>query len=220
STTALELGENGEVGVNTGDFTANHKLHVKGRTLTDEIWVQAGPNWGTSDNYFRMSFYSGPKIRWKGDASKHFLFQSETTGEVPLRMTSEGKVGINTGNFVDDHELYVGGSVYIEDDAEEVHNLWVEGSMIAEEIFVKLSGDWPDYVFSKNYDLMPLDDLESFIDENGHLPNLPSATEIEKTGELPIGETERVLTEKVEELTLYIIELKKEIDALKADTKE
>lgn len=135
-------------------------------------------------------------------------------------MTSEDKVGVNTANFVDDHELYVGGSVYIEDDAEEEHNLWVEGSMIAEEIFVKLSGDWSDYVFSENYDLMPLYELESFIDENGHLPNFPSAADVEKSGELPLGETERILTEKIEELTLYILELKREIDELKAETKE
>ena len=67
---------------------------------------------------------------------------------------------------------------------------------------------WPDYVFEKEYPLPDLLDVESFITENKHLPEIPSATEIEKDGQ-DLGEMNRLLLQKVEELTLYLIEMKK-----------
>lgn len=90
----------------------------------------------------------------------------------------------------------------------------VGGKIISEEVRVQLRAAWPDYVFAKNYVLKPLDQLEKYIAENNHLPNMPSAAEIEKDGQL-LGDVQRRLLEKVEELTLYIIDLKKEIDLLK-----
>lgn len=95
-----------------------------------------------------------------------------------------------------------------------MHSLYVEGSAIAEEIFVKLKADWPDFVFDGNYDLMPLYRLEAYILKNGRLPEMPSAEEVEKEG-VRAGETIRILTMKVEELTLYILQLQKEMELLK-----
>ena len=94
------------------------------------------------------------------------------------------------------------------------HSLYIEGSAIAEEMFIKLKADWPDYVFADHYNLMPLAELEHFIEKNGHLPNMPKAEEVKKDG-IEAGETIRTLTEKVEELTLYILQQQKEINALK-----
>ena len=73
---------------------------------------------------------------------------------------------------------------------------------------------YPDYVFKKDYKLMPLLDLEKYINENKHLPNVPSVEEVKKDG-LNIYEINKALLEKVEELTLHMISLKKEIDKLK-----
>ncbi|MCZ4407969.1 hypothetical protein O3Q51_04065 [Cryomorphaceae bacterium 1068] len=64
-----------------------------------------------------------------------------------------------------------------------------------------------------------MDQLEDYLEENKHLPDFPSAVEVEKDG-LALGETERLLTIKVEELTLYILELKKEIDTLREEIKD
>ena len=73
---------------------------------------------------------------------------------------------------------------------------------------------WPDYVFGGEHALMPLGELESYINSNNHLPGVPTAEEVEKDG-ADVGEMNRVLMEKVEELTLYIIDLQKQIDELK-----
>lgn len=76
----------------------------------------------------------------------------------------------------------------------------------------------PDYVFEKEYKLMSLDSLQNYITLNNHLPNVPSAKEYEKEG-VDLGEMNRILLEKVEELTLYILELNKEIEKLKTEVK-
>ena len=95
------------------------------------------------------------------------------------------------------------------------YKLGVGGRIICEELKVKLqSAGWPDYVFAKNYKLKPLEEVENFIKTNHHLPNIPAAQTIEKEG-LEVGEMQRRMMEKIEELTLYVIDLKKEIEVLK-----
>lgn len=91
--------------------------------------------------------------------------------------------------------------------------LGADGTLMAKEIKVTLTG-WPDYVFDKGYNLMPLTETEQYIEANGHLPNVPSAAEVETDG-MSVGEMNKVLLQKVEELTLYVIELQKQIDELK-----
>lgn len=88
--------------------------------------------------------------------------------------------------------------------------LAVKGKVICEELKVQLSQSWPDYVFSENYDLTPLQEVEESIRAHGHLPGMPSAHEVEQAGGIAVGEMQRKLLEKVEELTLYMIELKKD----------
>ena len=83
-----------------------------------------------------------------------------------------------------------------------------DGTTYAKKIKVELA-NWPDYVFKPTYSLMPLTDVKSYIDKNHHLPDMPSAEQVEKEG-LDLGEMNKVLTKKVEELTLYLIGLKAE----------
>lgn len=83
--------------------------------------------------------------------------------------------------------------------------LSVDGKIAAEEVLVDLSDDWPDYVFKKDYDLKSLDEVKAHISEKGHLPNVPSAKEVEENGIL-LGNMNKVLIEKIEELTLYILQ--------------
>jgi len=73
---------------------------------------------------------------------------------------------------------------------------------------------WPDYVFEEDYNLLPLSEVEQFIQQNNRLPDIPSAKEIEENG-LNIGEMQSKLLLKIEELTLYILDLQKQIDELK-----
>ena len=87
------------------------------------------------------------------------------------------------------------------------------GTVVAKEIFVQ-TNVWADYVFANEYKLKPLYELEEFINKNKHLPGVPSEEEVLEKG-VNVSEMNVVLMEKVEELTLYVIQLKKEIDELK-----
>jgi len=97
----------------------------------------------------------------------------------------------------------------------------VNGTAIAAAITVKLNTNWPDYVFKKDYALPALSDVKTFIDQNKHLPEIPSEQEIAKDGQ-NLGEMNKLLLKKVEELTLYLIEkdkqdkeLREQLDELK-----
>lgn len=93
------------------------------------------------------------------------------------------------------------------------YTLEVNGTTRAKEVIVETG--WADYVFDEKYKLRSIDEMEAFVKENKHLPNIPKASDIETNG-LKVGETNKVMMEKIEELALYIIQLKKEIDILKA----
>lgn len=94
------------------------------------------------------------------------------------------------------------------------NKLAVGGGIIAESVTVKLQSNWPDYVFKPTYYLRPLSDVKSYIDLNHHLPDMPSEKEVADKG-LDLGEMNKLLTKKVEELTLYLIEKDKENTELK-----
>lgn len=101
------------------------------------------------------------------------------------------------------------------------YRLLVKGGMITEKIKVAVAGssDWADYVFSPSYQLMTLEKVESFIKNNKHLPNVPSAEEMSNSG-LDVLQTSAKLMEKIEELTLYLIELNKEVKYLKEENQK
>jgi hypothetical protein len=97
------------------------------------------------------------------------------------------------------------------------YKLYVEKGILTEKVKVALasSAAWADYVFAPDYKLETLDAVETYIKENNHLPNIPSAEELAKDG-LNLGDMQAKQMEKIEELTLYLIEMKKEINALKS----
>lgn len=96
--------------------------------------------------------------------------------------------------------------------------LAVKGTVTAQKIKVTMDG-WADYVFDSSYQLASLSQVESFIKENKHLPEVPSAAEVKKDG-LDLGDSQVVLLKKIEELTLYIIQQNKQIDQQNRDIKE
>ncbi|MFL9482858.1 hypothetical protein ACI6Q2_08760 [Chitinophagaceae bacterium LWZ2-11] len=117
-----------------------------------------------------------------------------------VRILSTGNVGIGTmspGNY----------------------KLAVEGKLGARKIVVTQAPAWPDYVFDSSYTLAPLAQVEQFIKDNKHLPDVPSAKEVTDKG-LDVGENQVVLLKKIEELTLYMIEMKKENIEMKKENTE
>lgn len=94
--------------------------------------------------------------------------------------------------------------------------LTVNGRIRSEEVQVVNDVEAPDYVFANDYELRSLEDVESFIKENKHLPEIPSASEFCENGVM-LGEMSFDLLKKVEELTLYVIQLNKKIEALETE---
>jgi len=93
-------------------------------------------------------------------------------------------------------------------------NTTIDGNLETQKVKVTSSpGSFPDYVFSKDYQLKSLPELEAFIKQNGHLPNIPTALEVEANGQ-DLGLIQQKLLEKIEELTLYVIELSKNNEQL------
>ena len=95
--------------------------------------------------------------------------------------------------------------------------LWVNGKIYTEELVVKHYGNWPDYVFSPDYELMSLGQLEDYITLHRHLPGLPSAEEIDQQQGIMTSEILKGTLEKVEELTLYLIKLNKQVELLQSE---
>lgn len=124
-----------------------------------------------------------------------FLSFSTDAGYERMRITTSGNVGIGTLN--------------------PSQKLEVNGTIKTKEVNVTTSG-WADYVFRPEYTLKPLSEVEAFIAQNGHLPNVPSEKEVLENG-VNLLEMNVKILEKVEELTLYLIELKKEVKELKAE---
>ena len=114
-----------------------------------------------------------------------------------------GRIGIGTTNT----PTIIGGQNI------DSYRLFVAGGILTDEIRVRTG--WADYVFADDYQLPTLTEVGAYIDENGHLPNVPSAEQVEAEG-IDIGEMTRIQQEKIEELTLYMIEMQKEIELLKA----
>ncbi len=122
----------------------------------------------------------------------------------PLTILSNGQVSINTSVNASCALAVTGVSRF-------------NGTIRATKLeIVNSSVIWADYVFSKNYKLLSIPQLENFIKENKHLPNVPTAKEVAENG-IDIAEMNKILLEKVEELTLYVIELSNKIQKLEED---
>jgi len=198
----LKLGVNGGdllldgVNVGVGTNAPTSKLHVAGRTLmagNGEVLAINGatPNIGF---YFNNAFRS-------------FISQAN----------SELYIGVNNGNLHLDAtgQIAIGNVIA----AASGYKLTVSGKIICEEMKVKLVGNWPDYVFDEGYKRPSLTELGSYIKANKHLPNIPAAAEIDKGG-FEVGDMQKRMMEKIEELTLYILDQQKQIDELKAVSKK
>lgn len=99
------------------------------------------------------------------------------------------------------------------------YKLFVDGGILSTAITVSTFANWADYVFASDYQLKSLDEVEKFIKENGHLQNIPSAQEIAESG-FELSNMARLQQEKIEELTLYLIQQNKEIQELKKQNAE
>lgn len=154
--------------------------------------------------------YSG-EIRFDPTNGKMSLGASASVTSNPITaftLDKNGRIGIGSSN--PDEKLTVKGKIH----AEEIKvDLAVPADYVFQKYFTGSSTLKPDY------EMPSLNEIESFVKENHHLPNIPSAQEMQENG-LQLGEMNNLLLQKVEELTLYIIEQNKRIEALEAKITE
>jgi hypothetical protein len=135
------------------------------------------------------------------------------TAEQKLHIFGNTKIS-DSGNS--DGKLFIGTTPSDESTAAD-YNLLVGGKAIMTELKVNVTNSWPDYVFDTEYSLMPINKLEDFINKNKHLPGIPSADQIKSENGFHVGDMQKKMLEKIEELTLYIIDLKKENETIKSE---
>jgi len=188
--TLLRVRGDGNVGI--GVVNPSKKLEVNG-TL----------GWGTSGAVLNTD--QGASIELRGTGTPYIDF-SNTLSDYDIRLM------LHPNNVLG---IY-GGSIGIGTNNTNGYKLAVAGSVVAEEIVVKLQQNWPDFVFKENYKKPDLSDVENYIKKHGHLPKIPDAEEITNKG-VNIGEMQAKLLEKIEELTLYLIEQDKKIEKLEIE---
>jgi hypothetical protein len=214
--TFLKVFNNGNVGI--GTTTPSEKLEVNGN-------LSVGLNGGAATGYGNRLNLRGVDDAASGDPI--WLARYNTAAnQTELRVNIGDDVGQaqdmfvvgthhwNGGTWYPHLAVQASGNVGIGTVDTKGYKLAVAGKAIAEEVTVKLQAIWPDYVFEPTYDLKPLAEIEAYIKENKHLPEVPSAKEMEANG-VQLGEMNMLLLKKVEELTLYVIEQQKQIAELK-----
>jgi hypothetical protein len=207
---AICITPNGNVGVGTP--TPSGGLEVLNQSNGDQLVISRNV----------LGANQGPGITFKNMTNSGII---EKIGgiESQLKSGSAGAVAgslnlftINNSTKVDAISVAPDGNVGIGTADTKGYKLAINGKIRSSEIKVE-TDNWPDYVFELKYHLISLPELKNYIDQNKHLPELPTAEEVTKNG-INLGQIVKLQTKKIEELTLYLIEKDKQFDNLRKDS--
>lgn len=202
----------GRIGIRTKDPRAYLDVGAMSPDTTSAILgrLAEGNEWGRG-TYLGVQTY-GTQPTGSVSFSLQHLFYNQVNSSIQFHR-GPGMIGgfmsFCTYNNSEKMRITAAGTVGIGTTTTGTNMLAVEGTIAARKVKVTQQANWPDYVFDPAFQLPSLYDVENFIAVNKHLPDVPSAKEIERDGQ-DLGEMNRILLQKVEELTLYLIELKKE----------
>jgi len=232
----------GNVGINTGSaptfpFQINSDINfsyqttygmrqtIFGNSQQGGLFLLANANNGTPGNPTASATTGGSSITLASNTSPY--------GPGNIGFTAGGSKGdpgsafvfnmYNDGGYGPLMMIYKNGKVAIGDawpNTPNDYRLYVEKGILTEKLKVAVlnTGNWSDYVFANDYKLQSLKEVENFIGVNKHLPGVPSAKEVVENG-IDVATMDAKLLQKIEELTLYVIQQQKEIEELKATRK-
>jgi len=228
STQTIPTGSTG-TGDNLGNHSATTNLDMNNKNIIDANLVsfRAGTGKGIrfwNSNYYKIhmgntsNYKYGPvqdysiKTGMNNDPDRGWTWgvynqapvvAINTLGDMQIKgkFTAMNKLSVGTTNMP--AMTNVNGGAY---------TTYIKGGLYAEE--VKVETGWADYVFEKDYELKSLEEIDTFIEENGHLPNVPSAQEIEENGGVELGTITVNQQEKIEELFLHVIAMNKQMKAM------
>lgn len=167
---------------------------------TSEVWVKATP--GVADGSFTI-------LRsFNGTFDNGSVFDTDLSTHGGT-LTIYDKLKDNANIYYSDVIVPTGHVSIGTGNIDPNYNLAVKGNIHAQQVVVELT-NWPDYVFKPTYKLTPLSEVKAYIDQNHHLAEMPSEKEVAEKG-LDLGEMNKLLTRKVEELTMYLIEKEKQL---------
>ena len=194
-----------------GTKTPNEQLHVMGSATIEGNLIN--PN----DLHYKVGSHT-LELQSNNGSDVVLTFHRAGHSSANIKYNSARELVLSSSGHPTDKHMLIkqNGDVGIGTSQTHGYKLAVAGDIISEEVQVQLQTDWPDYVFEADYELTTLEETEAFIETEGHLPNIPSAQEVAEAG-IALGEMNALLLEKIEELTLHLIEQNKQIEQMKGE---
>lgn len=200
------------IGIASGQFAVGGRFENRngGSGIVCEGIIDILDENGSMIRFFDPTRYAKSFIQQVNNDLKVGTLATNDPGRVILRTNGSDRLWVDSTGYVT-----IGGR--IGPTISGPYKLAVKGKIAATDFNVVATGSWPDYVFDPSYKLRSLEETEAYIKENKHLPNIPAAAVVEKEG-FALGDMQKKMLEKIEELTLHLIEANKALKEFRSSS--